>query len=325
MEAGEAEVEAPARKLVKWNEYEGRLFTIRVGALAMYEYADYAQDDNSKAAVRPGSGREVPGCPLPAQGAPQVLQAARDLDVRDHVRRPLRQLPGARNRHHGRGSRDPGSYLRRPHQGGLLAEQGHVRRRGLDHGAGADQRCDPSHPRRRRQVARLLTEGAPALEPRVLRRLAVGRTVVLHLRAPGGGPPRLGADRGRHRGQAPPPRAQRAPRQGQGRHDQDALAAGGVSGASTSSTPAISPPTDTKMLAGRGLLSARVRCCSARSTSGRRRRSGRRQSDVPWRERRHDVAGHRRDTGLQHAWRILQSRSRRSARSSMAGPGPGSS
>ena len=48
MEAGEAEVQAPARKLVKWNEYEGRLFTIRVGALAMYEYADFAQDDNSR-------------------------------------------------------------------------------------------------------------------------------------------------------------------------------------------------------------------------------------------------------------------------------------
>src|SRR5258705_8191845 len=48
MEAGEAEVQAPKRKLVKWNEYEGRFFTIRVGALAMYEYADFAQDDNSR-------------------------------------------------------------------------------------------------------------------------------------------------------------------------------------------------------------------------------------------------------------------------------------
>jgi phosphate-selective porin OprO/OprP len=48
MEAGEAEVQAPRRKLVRWNEYEGRFFTIRVGALAMYEYADFAQDDNSQ-------------------------------------------------------------------------------------------------------------------------------------------------------------------------------------------------------------------------------------------------------------------------------------
>lgn len=48
IEAGEAEVEEPRRKLVKWNEFHGRFFTIRVGAGLLPEYAAYAQDENSK-------------------------------------------------------------------------------------------------------------------------------------------------------------------------------------------------------------------------------------------------------------------------------------
>ena len=51
IEAGEAEAKDPVRRLVSWNEYEGRLFTIRVGGGFLYEYADYAQDENSKAQV----------------------------------------------------------------------------------------------------------------------------------------------------------------------------------------------------------------------------------------------------------------------------------
>ena len=48
MEAGEADAQAPKRKLVKWNEYDGRLFTFRLGGEVMFEYADFAQDDNSR-------------------------------------------------------------------------------------------------------------------------------------------------------------------------------------------------------------------------------------------------------------------------------------
>jgi|RhiMethySRZTD1v2_1073278.scaffolds.fasta_scaffold00032_38 phosphate-selective porin OprO and OprP len=51
IEAGEADAEAPARRLITWNEYEGPLFTIRVGGGVLYEYAAYAQDENSKTQV----------------------------------------------------------------------------------------------------------------------------------------------------------------------------------------------------------------------------------------------------------------------------------
>ena len=51
IEAGEADAEQPVRRLVRWNEYDGRFFTIRMGAGLLFEYADYVQDENSKAQV----------------------------------------------------------------------------------------------------------------------------------------------------------------------------------------------------------------------------------------------------------------------------------
>ena len=51
IEAGEADAVEPARRLVRWNEYEGPLFTIRMGAGVLYEYAGYAQDADSKAQI----------------------------------------------------------------------------------------------------------------------------------------------------------------------------------------------------------------------------------------------------------------------------------
>ncbi len=48
IEAGEAETEEPKRKLVSWNEFEGRFFTIRAGGGFLYEFAAYAQDEDSK-------------------------------------------------------------------------------------------------------------------------------------------------------------------------------------------------------------------------------------------------------------------------------------
>jgi phosphate-selective porin OprO/OprP len=44
----EPETEPPRRSLVKWNEYEGPLLTLRVGAGFLVDYATYAQDDASK-------------------------------------------------------------------------------------------------------------------------------------------------------------------------------------------------------------------------------------------------------------------------------------
>lgn len=44
----EPEAEPPRRRLVKWNEYEGPLFTLRVGAGFLVDAATYTQDDPSK-------------------------------------------------------------------------------------------------------------------------------------------------------------------------------------------------------------------------------------------------------------------------------------
>jgi phosphate-selective porin OprO/OprP len=47
-EAGEASAAPPARRLVKWNEYEGPLFTLRVSAGVLVDAGTYAQDDASR-------------------------------------------------------------------------------------------------------------------------------------------------------------------------------------------------------------------------------------------------------------------------------------
>ena len=46
--AGEAGGEEPVRKLVNWNEFEGKYLSIRVGGGFLYEFAAFAQDDDSK-------------------------------------------------------------------------------------------------------------------------------------------------------------------------------------------------------------------------------------------------------------------------------------
>ena len=48
IEAGDDEVAEPVRKLVNWNEFEGKRFAIRFGSGFLYEYAAYSQDDASK-------------------------------------------------------------------------------------------------------------------------------------------------------------------------------------------------------------------------------------------------------------------------------------
>jgi phosphate-selective porin OprO and OprP len=51
IEAGEADAVEPVRRLVSWNEFDGRFFSIRVGGGLLYEYAAYSQDENSKAQI----------------------------------------------------------------------------------------------------------------------------------------------------------------------------------------------------------------------------------------------------------------------------------
>jgi phosphate-selective porin OprO and OprP len=48
LQAGDEEVNQPARSLVKWNEYNGRSIYFRFGAGFLYEGAAYAQDSESK-------------------------------------------------------------------------------------------------------------------------------------------------------------------------------------------------------------------------------------------------------------------------------------
>ncbi len=47
-EAGESSAEPPARRLVKWNEYEGPLFTLRASAGVILDAGTFAQDDSSR-------------------------------------------------------------------------------------------------------------------------------------------------------------------------------------------------------------------------------------------------------------------------------------
>src|SRR5690349_17132110 len=50
--AGESDDEPPARRLVKWNEYEGPYITARVGGGFLLDFAGYAQDTESKQQVK---------------------------------------------------------------------------------------------------------------------------------------------------------------------------------------------------------------------------------------------------------------------------------
>jgi phosphate-selective porin OprO/OprP len=48
IEAGEAEAREPARRLVNWNHYEGRVFSIRMGGGVLLDAAGYSQDAGSR-------------------------------------------------------------------------------------------------------------------------------------------------------------------------------------------------------------------------------------------------------------------------------------
>ena len=48
LEAGETDAFVPARKVITWNEWEGKNFSIRVGGGFLVDYASFAQDDTSK-------------------------------------------------------------------------------------------------------------------------------------------------------------------------------------------------------------------------------------------------------------------------------------
>jgi phosphate-selective porin OprO/OprP len=51
LDAGEEDNVEPRRKMVKWNEYDGPVSTLRFGYHFMYDFASYIQDDDSKQQV----------------------------------------------------------------------------------------------------------------------------------------------------------------------------------------------------------------------------------------------------------------------------------
>jgi phosphate-selective porin OprO/OprP len=57
IDAGEAETEEPARKLVSWNEFDGKYLTLRFGGGFLYDVTNYSQDDASREQfdLRPGN------------------------------------------------------------------------------------------------------------------------------------------------------------------------------------------------------------------------------------------------------------------------------
>jgi phosphate-selective porin OprO and OprP len=57
--AGEAEADPPRRRLVKWNEYEGPLFTFRLGGGFLVDYGAYSQDAASKAQAQLTAGFKI--------------------------------------------------------------------------------------------------------------------------------------------------------------------------------------------------------------------------------------------------------------------------
>jgi len=59
IEAGEADAEVPRRRLIRWNEYEGPFFTVRVGGGVLYDYASFSQDDGSAQQLQVESGSKV--------------------------------------------------------------------------------------------------------------------------------------------------------------------------------------------------------------------------------------------------------------------------
>ena len=108
IEAGEADAEMPRRRLIRWNEYEGPFFTIRVGGGVLYDYAAFSQDDESAQQLQLELGEQDARRPRPPQGATQV-QAARHLVFRTDARRRHRFVARPRDRPHVRRAGDLGS------------------------------------------------------------------------------------------------------------------------------------------------------------------------------------------------------------------------
>ncbi len=89
--AGESEAEPPRRRLVKWNEYDGPLFSLRVGAGFLVDYATYSQDAAAKEQLTLEPGFKIRDSRLARQRTDQD-QATDHVSGRAHVRRLRRRV-----------------------------------------------------------------------------------------------------------------------------------------------------------------------------------------------------------------------------------------
>ena len=84
LEAGDEELATPGRQLVGWNEYEGERFTFRLGGGFLYEYAAYAQNEQSKEQFALFPSPKVRDARFVLKGRLK-FDPAHELEFRNHV------------------------------------------------------------------------------------------------------------------------------------------------------------------------------------------------------------------------------------------------
>ena len=87
IEAGDEEIATPARQLVKWNEYNGDVVTLRAGAGFLYDFAAYSQDQASKEQFALFPERKIRDARLIFKGGFKWDRPV-TLELRHHVGRP---------------------------------------------------------------------------------------------------------------------------------------------------------------------------------------------------------------------------------------------
>ena len=127
IEAGEADAESPRRRLIRWNEYEGPFFTIRVGwrlALRLRRlFSGRRQQAAVPARVGPTSSATPGSCSRDGFKFKRPVTWSSGLMYDGATDSWLFRETGIMVD----GPGALGSRLRRPHQGRLLAQQGHGR------------------------------------------------------------------------------------------------------------------------------------------------------------------------------------------------------
>ena len=169
----EAAEPLPRRDLVHWNEYQGPHFTIRVGAGFLYDFAAFAQDEQSKEQIKMLPGEKVRDARIIMGGRFPSLKLPTTWCVGVMYDGPANTFYVRQTGIQVRDPQDPQLLLPRASKRGVLSQQGHGRLRRLDHGEIHDERRDHSAAGRRYQVAWLFEAARLPVEPRLLQRCRV--------------------------------------------------------------------------------------------------------------------------------------------------------